>query len=220
MDFGCGQGAWLLEAQALGVKDLQGLDGDWVDSNAMRSAGVKFRGMDLAAKPDLERRFDLAMSLEVAEHISPEHSETFVGGLCSASDVVLFGAAVPDQGGTQHVNEQHQSYWASLFKARDYRCYDIGRRSLWDDRNVDVWYKPNTFLYVKSGALPALESRLGKFEPVIFDMVHPDLYAGRLNGMREIIERKRMRLDEPPVREVIGVFYRFLRFKRRKVVAS
>lgn len=56
------------------------------------------------------RRFDLAMTIEVAEHLTPVRADSFVEDLTRLSDVVLFSAAIPAQGGINHVNEQWQSY--------------------------------------------------------------------------------------------------------------
>ena len=58
-----------------------------------------------------------SISLEVAEHLSPGRAESFISDLCQAAPVVLFGAAIPGQGGVGHLNEQWQSYWANLFEA-------------------------------------------------------------------------------------------------------
>jgi hypothetical protein len=57
----------------------------------------------------------MRMSLEFAEHIKPQFSKTFVENMVRHSDVVLFGAAIPFQGGFRHVNDVCRSFWAELF---------------------------------------------------------------------------------------------------------
>lgn len=67
------------------------------------------------------REFDIALSLEVAEHIELEYADVFVNNLCALSDVIVMTAAPPGQGGLQHVNEQDAEYWKRLFWDRHYR---------------------------------------------------------------------------------------------------
>ena len=62
---------------------------------------------------------------------------------------VLFSAAVPGQGGNNHINEQWQSYWADRFAAHGYGPRDIVRPAVRDDRSVAYWYRQNAVLYSK-----------------------------------------------------------------------
>jgi hypothetical protein len=55
----------------------------------------RFAAVDLRQPLPADRKFDLAISGEVAEHLPA----TLVGTLTSVSDVVLFSAAIPGQGG-------------------------------------------------------------------------------------------------------------------------
>jgi hypothetical protein len=67
---------------------------------------IEFVTHNLEATLPLRERFDLAMSLEVAEHLTPGRAESFIQELCGVSDCVLFGAAIPGQGGTNHIHER------------------------------------------------------------------------------------------------------------------
>ena len=131
----------------------------------------------------LEEKFDCAISLEVAEHLSEDSAETFVHSLTSLSDLVLFGAASPFQGGTGHKNEQSPSWWASFFEKRDYTVYDPFRAQVWSNKNVSPWYKQNTFLYARVGSQAhKLVSSAGLEEMDKFDFmdcVHPEIYLRR-----------------------------------------
>jgi len=64
--------------------------------------------------------FDLAMSLEVAEHIQPEFATVYVQNLCSASHKILMSIAPPGQEGHGHVNCQPIEYWDKLFAEEYY----------------------------------------------------------------------------------------------------
>lgn len=113
-------------------------------------------------------KYDLALCLEVAEHLSPERAAPLVAYLCNLSYVVLFSAAVPLQGGTGHINEQSASYWAALFAEHGFypASWDI-RREVWHNENVEPWYKNNLVLYVKGGK-PRTNYEL--------DVIHPEMF--------------------------------------------
>src|SRR3989304_9166891 len=100
VDVGCGRGTWLKPAAEFGVQQLQGIDGDYVERDSLLIDEQNFQAWDLAEKIDMGRRFDLAICVEVAEHLPFSRSETFVAELTQLSDVVLFSAALPYQGGT------------------------------------------------------------------------------------------------------------------------
>jgi hypothetical protein len=78
---------------------------------------------------------------------------------------VLFSAAIPGQGGNNHVNEQWQSYWADRFAAHGYGPRDIVRPAVRDDRSVAYWYRQNAVLYSKGHPTD---------RPADFDWVHPE----------------------------------------------
>lgn len=180
IDIGCGQGAWLAAAEALGVAELVGLDGDWVDRSSLRSARMAFRPTDLSGRITLDRRFDLALSVEVAEHLPREAAERFVQALCDAADVVLFGAAVPQQGGTEHVNEERASRWGARFAARDYDTFDLIRPAVWDDARVSWWYRQNCLLYVKRGTPAHAVFAAAPLPPMPRDLVHPEAFERKV----------------------------------------
>jgi SAM-dependent methyltransferase len=184
LDVGCGQGAWLAAAEELGCARLVGIDGHWVQPRAMLSANIEFIAADLERTLPLQRHFDLCISLEVAEHLSADRAHSFVQDLCAASDLVLFSAAISLQGGTNHTNEQWQSFWAELFARSGYNCYDFFRPVLWRDGRVESWYRQNALLYVKAPhpiAEPLKAAALGRGP---LDIVHPEIYAGNLETLQ------------------------------------
>lgn len=181
LDIGCGRGAWLKAFAEAGATRLVGLDGTW-NKGALVDPSIDFRSTDLedAAHSGWDsERFDLALSVEVAEHLSPECSRGFAKILCDAADVVIFGAAIPHQSGTRHINLRRQSAWAADFAAQGFDPWDLFRPALWGHEHVPYWYQQNTFLYVKRGsAIEAAMRDLGipKIERhEIMDVVHPEL---------------------------------------------
>jgi SAM-dependent methyltransferase len=175
LDVGCGTGIWLRVFSDLGAIDLCGVDGYAGATGDLVIHRDAFHTFDLAAPLDLGDRFDLVVSLEVAEHLPPERSDSFVESLCRHSDAVLFSAAIPGQGGTGHVNEQWQSHWAAMFASRGYKPFDIVRPEVWDDDRVDHWYRQNTLLYATGNAASRLETFATRTMPL--DVVHPQCFA-------------------------------------------
>jgi len=148
VDFGCGEGTWLRVFQDHGVETVLGIDGDYVSRERLLIDQAHFRAQNLALPVRLDRTYDLAMSLEVAEHLPTRASRSFVESLVRAAPVVLFSAAIPGQEGTQHTNEQWPEFWQKLFRSFDYECLDLIRPKILLQSGVEWWYKQNTFLYV------------------------------------------------------------------------
>lgn len=189
IDVGCGTGAWTRELLERGV-DALGVDGDYVDRASLAIPVGRFVARDLARELGVERRFDLALSLEVAEHLPPARAAPFVAELAALAPAVLFSAAIPHQGGTGHVNERWQSYWRDLFATHGYAPYDAVRR-FWDDPAIDPWYLQNAILYVEESTARTLGLQL---TPTPLDVVHPVLYRWqneRRNRRRSRLRRRR-----------------------------
>jgi SAM-dependent methyltransferase len=184
LDIGCGTGTWLAAAQAHGVMDVLGVDGAYVNPKMLRIPAAQFRPYDLTQVLELNRHFDLVISLEVAEHLPESAAETLVDNLVRHGSIILFSAAVPGQGGTFHINEQWPGYWADLFAVRGYTAVDCIRDRVWHNARIPVCYRQNAFLYVKDEVLAAseklsLENERCKQMPTA--LVHPELFAEVLN---------------------------------------
>ena len=185
VDVGCGWGSWLRAALDLGVAEVAGVDGDWVDPGDLEVAAETFRHADLRAPLDLGRRFDLAISLEVAEHLPEETAAAFVASLVGAAPAVAFSAAIPGQGGFGHLNEQWPGYWADLFAQHGYEAVDALRPLLWDDERVDWWYAQNLVIYASSEAIGrhrALEAHPQRGQRPLA-LVHPRHHAGEAGDL-------------------------------------
>ena len=195
VDVGCGSGEWLSAFRELGVTDLLGVDGAWAN-NAQRNADL-FQDHDLTQPLQLNRRFDLAICLEVAEHLEPGNGELLVEGLARLAPAVVFSAAVPFQGGEGHVNEQWPSYWTKLFQAQDYQPFLFLRHKLWPRDDVELWYRQNIILYCARNH-PALQQfvKLESETPSPSDVVHPALHTRiardlvRSQGYAEALEKR------------------------------
>jgi SAM-dependent methyltransferase len=154
VDVGCGVGGWLKEFERQGVSDYLGVDGDYVSRDMLKIPGEHFRPVDLRSLSDLGRGFDLACSLEVAEHLPEDRAKSFVALLVKAAPVVLFSAAIPFQGGMNHLNEQPQSYWARLFAVHGYIALDCIRPVVYGNRRVEWWYRQNILIFCEPDKCP------------------------------------------------------------------
>jgi len=180
VDVGCGRGVWLTVFQQHGVYDVLGLDGAYVDPATLAMPAERFTPCDLTQPVRIDRRFDLAMSLEVAEHLPPPVAETFVASLTRLAPVILFSAAAPLQGGTGHLNEQWPDYWARRFEVHDYVAVDAIRTHVWHDPRVEWWYAQNTLVLVQRaalGRLPALQRAFEQRRGQPLNVVHPGMYT-------------------------------------------
>jgi SAM-dependent methyltransferase len=176
VDLGCGTGIWLDCFQKSGVNKILGIDGSHIDPEMLEIDRENFLACDLTQKLNLDRNFDLALSLEVAEHLDEEAAEGFVGQLTELAPVVLFSAAIPNQGGEHHVNEQWPNYWINHFRTKNYLAIDCLRRRLWTNEEIAWWYAQNMLLFCDHSALnryPALESELHNADTDILALVHP-----------------------------------------------
>jgi len=188
IDVGCGTGTWLAVFAEFGVHDIFGVDGEYVDRRALEVPEDRFVPFNLERPLDLGRRFDLVVSLEVAEHLPPASAEVFVDSLTRLGPVVLFSAAVPFQGGTNHLNEQWPEYWAELFRRRGYVPVDCVRHRVWQHADVEWWYVQNALVfatedYVASHDPLLAESRATR--PRQLSVVHPRAY---LAAVERVIE--------------------------------
>ena len=154
-DFGCGQGAWLSVWAARGTS-VTGVDGPYIDTTVLLIDPGNFHAADLSAPIDLCRQFDLVQSLEVAEHLPLAKAEQFVDTLTAHGSRVLFSAAVPGQGGENHLNEQPLGYWRAIFRKRGYAAIDYLRPLICEDPKIAIWYRCNILLYVKDEMVAAL----------------------------------------------------------------
>jgi hypothetical protein len=156
IDLGSGRGVWLAEWQQAGATDVLGVDGDYVDQTRLAVDQKSFLAADLTSPVKTDRRFDLAQSLEVGEHLPLSAAETLVDSLTVASDRVLFSAAVKGQGGEFHVNEQPLAFWQALFEARGYQAYDCLRPHLKNDKTTAPWYRYNSIIYLNEAGRAGL----------------------------------------------------------------
>lgn len=178
IDVGCGVGGWLAVFREHGVERIHGIDGDYVDRSMLRIPEADFSPQDLSIPVEFGR-FDLAVSLEVAEHLAPEGGEALLDTLVGSADVVVFSAAVPDQGGHGHVNERWPSHWASRFAERGFLAVDCIRPAIWEATSVPYYYRQNMLVFCRPSRVPEGFQTLAPEDRFALDRICPDFYEAR-----------------------------------------
>jgi predicted O-linked N-acetylglucosamine transferase (SPINDLY family) len=208
-DLGCGRGAWLATCRDLGVRRVVGYDGEWNSQSDMLDPNIEFFPINLESTLLRNEIFDLAISLEVAEHLRPESSSDFVESLSRLSDVVMFSAAFLGQPGVNHINNRLHSFWAEKFLERGYALFDLFRPTFWNDELVEPCYRQNTFLYVKpDNNLYHILMKLGYAcnpQTQIIDAVHPAAYLGLLNEFHKLLPQAVNLTHEPEPAHPVGI---------------
>lgn len=187
VDIGCGSGSWTHAFARHGVPEVIGVDGPWA-TNFNRNA--PFCAYDFGAEPTPFRpalpreSYDLALSLEFAEHVAPERADAVVDLLTSLAPVVVFSAAAPQQGGTGHVNEQWPAYWAEKFQARGFEACDFIRPLIWTNDKVRSWYRQNILVFFRDGVPASLKARVAEEAVARLSapppLIHPEMFAMHL----------------------------------------
>ena len=150
IDVGSGSGALLAALQRRGVPRLAGLEGSEEGLRRSRRLRVNAGFCDLTQPFRLGPQFDVAVCLEVAEHLPADVADQFAGCLASGPDVLVFSAATPGQGGENHVNEQPHDYWIEKLRAHGFAVDEemtARVREEWSERAVASWYCRNVIFF-------------------------------------------------------------------------
>lgn len=151
IDVGCGTGALL---EALRDRDCKvfGLEYSEAALNYCRARQLDIAKFDLERDVFTDHRtFDVAVSMEVAEHLPEIVSDRYVDLLTRLSRVIIFTAASPGQGGADHVNEQPPSYWITKFQRCGFK-HTEGLSQRWSETwkaagDVERWYHQNLMIF-------------------------------------------------------------------------
>lgn len=148
IDFGCAIGGHLEWFHQRGT-EIHGVEGN---SKAFDYALVPTSTLeqhDLRERYESETVRDLAICIEVAEHIPSKYSGRLVDSLTDAAETVFFTAAPPGQSGTHHVNLRPEEFWEKKFEkrgfVRDQEAEEGLIRGL--DLEKTTWVEENLFVF-------------------------------------------------------------------------
>jgi 2-polyprenyl-3-methyl-5-hydroxy-6-metoxy-1,4-benzoquinol methylase len=151
-DVGCGPGHMMQALQELDVVTF-GVDIAKAALKMSKAKGLKVQEFDLRRGAPLEGApYDVVVCCEVAEHLEAKHAPQLVLTLTEAGRIVFLTAAEPDPRvgpGLHHVNEQPNSYWIELMRARgwdlDAKLTESARKSFEENGVIRYLQKAMVF---------------------------------------------------------------------------
>lgn len=173
VDIGCGLGTWLKIFADNGIIEILGIDGVDLDEAVLKISKSNFKFSNFTQPLVLDKKYDLALCLEVVEHLPENAADIIVASLVNASDVILFSAALPGQGGQNHLNEQWPTYWQQKFTEYGYNFYDTVRPQIWNNEKIEYWYRQNIFLVAKKNMFEMMPIEHNQ----MINVVHPATFT-------------------------------------------
>ncbi|HBD93756.1 MAG: hypothetical protein A2015_12525 [Spirochaetes bacterium GWF1_31_7] len=174
LDAGCGHGIWLNEFRKHGIEDTLGID---FSDDAIISDDETIISGDWSVPVEINRQFDMVLSLEVGEHIPENRADMYIDNLTRLSDVIIFSAAIPGQGGPGHVNERWPFYWQKKFNEKGFKGYDVIREAIWENDTIHPWYRQNIIIFIKEDS--KYIANLPEHTEEIRSLVHPEIYSNK-----------------------------------------
>lgn len=166
LDIGCGIGQWALDnpnyhGVDYGAPRKMLLTDNYIDLDIVSEDWGSIRG-----------DWHYVLCLEVAEHLPESFADSLIANICRIANgaVIIFGAAIPNQGGTGHINEQWQTYWADKFAQHGYRPEIL--YPLRNCNDAEYWYRQNIIVYSTNGQETAV------------NFVLPEYYEQITNGLK------------------------------------
>lgn len=187
IDVGCGSGGWLRVLAEHGVRNYLGVDQENAASGHLQISPDHFVAADLSEALPFPGRFDLALCLEVVEHLPLSVGVRLVQLLTQVAPTVLFSAGIPIQPGTGHISGRWPRFWASEFAKHGFQTLDVIRRRVWSNRRVSFWYAQNMVLYIEAkyySTHPSLHTLAPSRPETLRSLVHPRMFTDGLDMVR------------------------------------
>ncbi len=148
IDLGCGMAAFAKAFQENGSNEITIIDHPKLDvSKCVVKDNYTFTPCDLDIAIPVVQKVDLLICTEVLEHIGYNRSLKVLDYIVSCSDIILFSAAIPRQGGLGHINEQRHNFWISEFRKRGFQNFDLFKLDLINNTEVLYWLRQNLFIF-------------------------------------------------------------------------
>ena len=168
VDVGCGTGA-LLEVLKENGCQVFGLEYSEAALKFCRDRGVDVQKFDLENEALAnDQTFDVAVSMEVGEHLPEKSADRYVEILAKLSDTIVFSAArpgPPERHAHDHVNEQPKPYWLSKFRIFGFEYDEIMSdqwRKKWQAGGTVVWWYHENVMILRRLAEPECELPVGQ----------------------------------------------------------
>jgi hypothetical protein len=156
IDLGCGCGVYADAFRRLGT-EVVAVDGVAAPPEFSFPGPVEIRDLTVPLDDDWGW-FDLALCLEVGEHIPEEFCGTFLANITRFSDTLVLSCAPPYQGGVHHVNERPKRWWKARLAEIGW-VYDRDRTGVISetckaDRPPLLWMCQQVSVYVRAALNP------------------------------------------------------------------
>lgn len=150
IEFGCGTGRLLYRYTERGIT-VYGID---ASSSALEQSKLPdecLQQHDLTQPFSTEEKYDIALAIEILEHLPQKAADTVVDSISNAAKTVLVSAATPGQGGTHHVNEQPHAYWIEKFETRGMTYQPSTTEKIRSQLKLDdlMWISDNLIVFKK-----------------------------------------------------------------------
>jgi len=117
LDVGCAAGYLVAALRDRGV-EAYGIDVSEFAISCAREDIKPYCRVCSALEPlpdDFPKKFDLVITIEVAEHLYEEDCEKFIENICTFSENIIFSSTPDDFAEKTHLNVQQLEYWAKRF---------------------------------------------------------------------------------------------------------
>ena len=215
LDIGCGVGTWMAAALNLGCSKVHGLEGTVEAQDKLYVPRECISGIDLEGEWTVSGKYDLIVSMEVAEHLTEKAANRLMDNACHATDKILFSAAIPGQPGQNHISCKWQSDWEAAFNNHSFQCHDFIRWAVWNDENVEPWYRQNAFLARRTSAKIETGCIPNVIHPEVAKYMDASLCAQTIAAVEKTIREGGRRVTWYP-----SVFFRGMLCKVRRRLAG
>ena len=147
-DVGCATGIYLWPFHINGVETIGFDSADYAVENKVVPTVQKADITNYL----LTKKYDLAICLEVLEHIENDLGGGVIQNLVNMTDTIIFSAAQPGQKGTGHINCKPKKHWEMLFKVRGYEKDVQAEKKILDHvtkQDHAEWFKNNLQVFRK-----------------------------------------------------------------------
>jgi len=183
LDLGCGMGAWSTVLEDDPEISIQMVDHPQLPKeNLLVTKKECFVGIDLDKELPLKGRWDLVICIEVLEHFKEQRALDLKDFIVQSTDLVLFSAAIPGQGGVGHVNCQRHSYWHNQFQKAGFTYFDGFKSAIIHEESIPFWIRQNLFIYYRPVHDNQFKGKLN-YTPANFELIHAGMLRNEI-GLR------------------------------------
>ena len=106
------------------------------------------KNLDLSKEFDLHKKYDVVISLEVAEHIPKQYESIYINNITShCGKRLVFSWAQPGKGGKGHVNEQDQDYALQVICKRGFNLNSDLSEKLRSSATICHWFSKTSLVF-------------------------------------------------------------------------